>query len=65
MRTSLTSWIKLLVGRLRHEEGQTALEYMAIVVGLILLVFLAFQFIGVNILSFATHFVSSLLNSQL
>jgi len=65
MKTFLTSLtLKVLTGDLRREEGQGALEYLGILIGLVALVFVAFQIIGVNILSKATSFVTTVLNGS-
>jgi hypothetical protein len=48
---------------LRKEDGQGALEYIAIVVGLIVLVALGFQIAGVDIFQTASTFVERVIGS--
>jgi hypothetical protein len=48
---------------LRKDDGQGALEYIAIVVGLILMVALGFQIAGVNIFQKASTFVRDVVGS--
>lgn len=46
---------------LRREEGQGALEYIAIVVGLILLIAAGFQLAGIDIMNAASKFVEDVI----
>jgi hypothetical protein len=43
----------------RRESGQGALEYLAIVIGLVILVFALFKIFGVDIFSKGTSFLTS------
>jgi hypothetical protein len=58
---STTLCLKVMTVDLSREDGQGALEYMGMLLGLVLFVFIAFQIIGVNIFDKATSFVVSVL----
>lgn len=47
----------LMMNKLRDRSGQGALEYIAIVVGLVVLVYAGFSIAGVNIKDEASSFV--------
>jgi hypothetical protein len=49
--------------RMARQEGQGALEYIAIVIGLIILIAAGFQIAGVDIFSQASGFVSKVLSA--
>lgn len=48
----------------RREAGQGALEYMAMVVAMVVLIYLGFQIAGVKIQEEASNFVNTVINGR-
>jgi hypothetical protein len=60
----LSLFVKMHTATLRRESGQGALEYIAIVIGLVVLVYAGFRIAGVNIFDKASSFVDSVLSGS-
>jgi len=60
----LTAVYSAILSGTYEESGQGALEYIAIVIGLVILVYLGFKIAGVDIFNKATGFVSSVLQGS-
>jgi hypothetical protein len=60
----LSLYVKTQNFSLRREDGQGALEYIAIVLGLVVLVYAGFSIAGVDIFKKASDFVNTVLSSS-